>query len=702
LVAVLVAFLSIAPVIEGQVCVEPPAGLQAWWTGDGNASDVYGALGGALVGDATYGAGKVGQAFSFDGTGDWVEMSDASAGDFGDDAFTVDFWLYANSMGATDTYLVGKSHPDGGAAHGWDIRLGNGTIKVVGVNGWAVNIVSAALVDTGQWHHIAVAASASQVILYIDGDQAGSSGRSTITTAPNPLRFGMTTNYGGIALNGLIDEVEIFNRALNPTEVQSIYNAGAAGKCRPCTTLPTDAISWWRGEDDATDDVGDNDGTPAGDATYATGKVGQAFSFGGAGHVALPKVAQWDFGTSSFSIAAWFKSDTAGYRNIIRYHDGGGSSGWWGVRLETTGRLHFLLAHQTGSPNNQTVTSDDVVADGTWHHVAAVRDAEGGLLRLYVDGAEAATPIADAGHNVAGDADTNAAIGAGLWGDSGDRWEPFVGEIDEVAVFDRALTRTEIEAMANAGASGVCASCTEAPSDIVSWWRGEDDATDAVGDNHGSPQNNATFATGLIGSAISLPSGNDFVEVPHHSSLSFGSTEPMSIDFWAYRTTDDWAQHILSKRYDCYSTPFNYQLSWIPSQDGLCFGGTSGGYVCATGDIFPLATWTHIAVVFDGSAGTIYVNGQQQAVATMTLGPDTNNPPLRFGSVADCDTLNYGFRGLLDEIEIHDRALSLGEIQAISNAGAYGKCEIVIVPEIFDDDFETGDTSAWTLDTNPT
>jgi hypothetical protein len=685
-------------------CVDPPRGLQSWWTGDGNAADVFGAWNGTLVGDATYADGIVDGAFSFDGSGDWVEIADATAGDFGADAFTVAFWLYANTMGVTDTYLLGKSRPDGG--QGWDIRLGNGTIKVVGVNGWDFNIVSDAVIGTSQWHHVALAASTSGVVLYVDGEVAGTSGRSTVSTASNPLRFGLTTNYGGTGLDGLIDEVIFFNRALNPTEVDSMADEWVTAVCRPCASLPTDALAWWRAESDATDDVSGFDGTLNGDATFVAGKVGNAFSFGGAGHVALPKVSEWNFGTSSFSIAAWFASSSVGYRNIIRYHDGGGSSGWWGVRSNPDGRLQFLLADASGSPNNQTLTSTEVVADGAWHHVVAVRDASGGQLRLYLDGAEAAAPIADNGYEVAGDSDTNAAIGAGLWGNSDSRWEPWIGEVDEVMLFNRPLTEEEVRALANAASSGVCTSCNEAPGDVVSWWQGEGDGTDSVSDNDGTEVNGATYAAGLVGQAFSFETANAYVEVAHDESLSFGTTDSMTIDLWAYRTgTHSTAQHLIGKRSGCGGV-FNYQIVLDSLYNtGLCFATSSGAThsVCGDGEMddLPLNTWTHIAATFDGTTKRLYLNGEEVASGVATLGtPDAAS--VRVGTSGTCGEFGQEFRGLIDEVEIHDRALSRGEIQSIYNAGSFGKCEIVIEPAIFSDGFESGNTSAWSSDTNPT
>lgn len=668
-----VALLWTAPAAAagGDRCTDPPAGLTAWWPGEGSAVDLVGDWHGTLVGDTSFAAGEVGDAFTFDGSGDYVEVADASAGDLGADPFTVAFWMTSQTAGS-GAYLVGKSHPDGGAEHGWDIRLDAGRIQVVGVNGWDINITSDELIAIDQWHHVAVASEGATVTLYIDGAGAGTCARQTISTAPNFLRFGFTTNFGGSAFQGQLDEIQLFDRALSAGEIEVLRQSAPGGSCRPCAAMPAGAVAWWRAEDNFDDSVGRLNGRPTGGISFDGGLVGRTFGLDGTDDfVALPRDAVWDFGTASISVTAWFQSSSAGYRNILRYHNGYGGAGFWGLRTNPSGKLEFLLRDQNGS-TSATLTSDAVYTDGAWHHVTAVRDAGAGLLRLYVDGAEAATPAADLGLNVAAPSDTVPAIGAGVWG-SGGAYEPFAGSIDEVAIFDRALSADEAARIFIAGERGICHDCVEQANDLVSWWRGDGNAFDSVGGNDGALENGAAFATGLVGQAISLPTGNDFVEVPHDDSLSFGATDPMSIAFWAYRATDDAVQHLLSKRHDCYATPWNYQFYRDSNQDKLCFGSSSGD-VCTTADKLPLAEWTHLAVTFDGSAGTFYVNGLPEATAAIALGPDTNSPPLRFGSVADCDTLDLGLRGRLDEIEIYDRALSRDEVLGVFRSGSFGRC----------------------------
>jgi len=64
-------------------CVAPPSGLVSWWPGEGDAADAVGGNGGQLQGGAGFGAGKVGQAFSFTGTGQHLRVAAATNLDVG-------------------------------------------------------------------------------------------------------------------------------------------------------------------------------------------------------------------------------------------------------------------------------------------------------------------------------------------------------------------------------------------------------------------------------------------------------------------------------------------------------------------------------------------------------------------------------------------------------------------------------------------
>ena len=80
-------------------CFAPPAGLMAWWTGDGDASDFAGTNNGVLMNGATAtGSGLVGEAFSFDGLDSYVQLPNLVAGQ---SEGTVEFWFNVNTWNWT-------------------------------------------------------------------------------------------------------------------------------------------------------------------------------------------------------------------------------------------------------------------------------------------------------------------------------------------------------------------------------------------------------------------------------------------------------------------------------------------------------------------------------------------------------------------------------------------------------------------------
>ncbi|MBP6002580.1 MAG: VCBS repeat-containing protein [Pyrinomonadaceae bacterium] len=292
-------------------CLAQPADLAHWWTANGQANDVIGTNHGELRNGTDFVTGMAGQAFSFDGVDDRIDLPGAG-GVFGTDPFTVAFWMNAANPGnTTHAYILGKSHPDAGL--GWDIRVGSGQILVAGVNGWGFNITSDASITQGTWHHVAVSATGSGVKLYIDGVEKGSSGRSAITATTNPLRFGFTTNYGGIPFAGKLDEVQFFGRAMTAAEINAIINAGSAGICAPVYPQPKPHFDF---DGDLKADV--SVFRPSGGEWWILKSGGGTFAtqFGAATDKAVPA----DFtGDGKADIAYWRPSD--GFWYVLRSED---------------------------------------------------------------------------------------------------------------------------------------------------------------------------------------------------------------------------------------------------------------------------------------------------------------------------------------------------------------------------------------------
>lgn len=202
------------------------------------------------------------------------------------------------------------------------------------------------------------------------------------------------------------------------------------------------------------------------------------------------------------------------------------------------------------------------------------------------------------------------------------------------------------------------------PSGLVSWWPGEEDASDIIGNNNGRMMDGA-FARGKVGRAFSFSGFNQFVDIPAINIP--GRT--FSLDFWMFPTRAADFQHLVSNSRDNPAHNFGeldlrgdvlrYELD---SAFSCCLETPAGS--------IPLNTWSHVALTYDGIVTRLYINGVVRA--TSVAHDEFFNNPLRLGYSVQGDRNFFG--GLLDEVSLYNRALSDGEVQAIFNTGSLGKC----------------------------
>ena len=208
-------------------CDPPPSGVVGWWPGSGNANDLVGINPGTLVNGATFAAGQVGQAFSFDGVDDFFQ-SGTTGLPIGTSDRTLEFWARISSVVAPEAFFAGYG------------SFGSFTQTYqVGASGSAPFFsqwgggVSAPSVQTGTWHHMAVTNVGAVVRFYIDGALVGSDSLPLNTPAGTQFYMGRIPGSLGDPrkLKGMVDEVTIYDRALSGSEIQAIFQAGSAGKC---------------------------------------------------------------------------------------------------------------------------------------------------------------------------------------------------------------------------------------------------------------------------------------------------------------------------------------------------------------------------------------------------------------------------------------------------------------------------------------
>lgn len=229
-------------------CVPPPAGLVGWWPGNGNTKDLINRNNGTLVDGVTYATGKIGKAFNLKNGGLGVTMGvriPASAALDVRTAITIDAWIWPDTdmdRGPIVEYIADTMYGDHGyeGPHFW-IHPYSSTLyaNFMDANGFDHIIYVDNAVQLGKFQHVAASYDKASGVgrLYVDGaliyDQyIGPFDLKTDLRLNIGLRE--TTAWGDQgSFNGLIDEVDIFNRALEPAEVLAIFKAGAAGKCAP-------------------------------------------------------------------------------------------------------------------------------------------------------------------------------------------------------------------------------------------------------------------------------------------------------------------------------------------------------------------------------------------------------------------------------------------------------------------------------------
>ena len=178
----------------------------------------------------------------------------------------------------------------------------------------------------------------------------------------------------------------LYNRVLTDAEITSIFNAGSAGKCFPigCVASPANQVSWYRGENNGNDSQGTNNGTLQNGAAFASGMIGQAFSFDGTNDFARIPFST-TLGLSNFTVETWVKptsqvNDPINQENIFSQASGGPQLVVQSGAAGLIPRIDFK-----GIDNSFPGVSSTVeIPVGQYSHLAGTFD--GTTLKIFVNG----------------------------------------------------------------------------------------------------------------------------------------------------------------------------------------------------------------------------------------------------------------------------------------------------------------------------
>lgn len=201
----------------------------ASWPADGDANDATGNdNNGTLQGDTTYVDGRCeGQAFSFDGAGDYVEVPHSDGLSI-TEPITIDAWIRVDNW---DTLNVIVSKGGSYIDNNYSFRVDSGELAFFyGNNGWH-GWRDSRLLSLNTWYHVAaVQDDDGDISFYIDGQKGsgvvtwGDPAVTSKVTNDDPLRIGHINGHNQY-FAGAIDNLEIYSRALSEAEIQELYNA---------------------------------------------------------------------------------------------------------------------------------------------------------------------------------------------------------------------------------------------------------------------------------------------------------------------------------------------------------------------------------------------------------------------------------------------------------------------------------------------
>ncbi|QNG37268.1 PKD domain-containing protein [Geodermatophilaceae bacterium NBWT11] len=398
--------------------------------------------------------GTTSSAIDLDGRGGYVVADQRVANPT---TFSTEVWF--NTTSTQGGRIIGLGNSQDAWSQNYDrfvYMFSDGRVRFgVWAPGEAV-IDSQRAYNDGDWHHVVATFGAGGMALYVDGALVGTNTNTSVDGYDGYWRLGSDNIWGGAAtaaFDGQLDEAAVYDRALTQQQV-SAHFAAAAQTATVAPTRPADAYGaavydsnptlFWR-MDDTSGSAAAAAAPAGGRGTYAGGpglgatgpqlagtSANRAVAFDGTddGLYSRTPVAN----PTSFTTELWFSTTSTRGGKLIGFGDRQtGLSGNYDrhVYLEPSGQVSF--GAYTGQTN--IVTTPAAYNDGQWHQVVASMGADG--MRLYVDGAL-----------VGSNGNTGAQAYTGYWrvgGDSSWSGDPYVAAtIDEVAVYDRQLSATEV------------------------------------------------------------------------------------------------------------------------------------------------------------------------------------------------------------------------------------------------------------------
>jgi hypothetical protein len=663
-------------------------------SGQGNHGNLSGQVSTTTV------PGVTGQAISLDGVNDQVQMtSDVFSG--GLTALTVSYWVNVPTFAQNGfvTTVLGSNSGSYGNGFGITNSYQGQTSTFSSAIKISSNVNAVATVQgsysPNTWYH---------VVSVFDGSQSGNSARlknyvnaqlkTSVydnTVPASVLAEGSITSIAGpnnlnslTYFKGKVDDLRVYNRALSATEVMQLYNLGGTKITTPTDPLKNGLVGWWTldGKDmitNARDSSGNGYNgflssafTSTSSAIYA-GKIGQGFKsvYGLSNSRIDVSAVSSAMATGDVSVSVWIKPTSAAQSSMIFHLGDSPSTNDIIIKLGQAGYscgsgINFdvyFTGHTCASSG-----VDPIV--GKWYHVVGVFSSVNGQT-LYINGSSAATnPNTSRGTT----ASVLAAIGADPAGTAFDKG--FDGVIDDVRVYNRALSASEVRRLYGQGnAYAAVTPADPLKSGLVAWWTfdGKDTnwntntSKDLSGNGYTADISNMSTTTsptpGKIGQSLKFQDPQK-VLTSFTPGTVLGVTGSYTISFWTKQQSPSGTIEMVYSAQDAGATRFYMNVPDSSFSTTMKLGMSSWNPV--ENNTVKYGVWQFWTAVLDGTNGRIYLNG---SLIDSTTGITVSNPTTASIQLGRGVSSSNQFVGQIDDFRIYNRALSGTEILMLYNQG---------------------------------
>lgn len=626
---------------------------------------------GTLTNGPTWTTGQIGNAVDFASgiPNDYITVADSGILDVTDSTnFTLSGWFNRSAF-TTDTTIVAKSNGQAASDTGYNVYIDDSTDKVTvvgndGTDQYKMESVST-FTATG-WHQFVLVwndASSSETKLYINGVAEAVTTTGTFTSVnsmANALAFraGAESDNGN-GFSGKLDEIRMYGRTLSSDEVTRLYRLTSP------TGVDTGLKGYW--SFNAQDMSGTTAYDQSGGGTTGTltgpviteGKVGQGLFFDGTDDYVATTTQP--AATGEASLFTWMKATSVStQQGIVGDMTGGDTPGMYALYLGTTaGKVNATWngSFSNFCPGNQTLTA------GLWYHVGFVRTGSSGnwTCKMYVNGVLDNTTTGIT-YNPA--STLNFTIGK-----TGTR--EFGGSLDEVRVYNRALSDAEVKGLYDVGESDkVNTSVSQAQgtgrldSGLAGYWKLDDgsgtSAIDAsTNGSTGTLTGGPTWTTGQIGSAVDFDGTDDYITMGDNDL--YGPSTDFTIAAWINQDTITTFQCIFCKDTRQVGAE-QFRFSVGESVNGKLYYATGVESVGGS-TLLTAGTWYHAVITKSSATGllTLYLNGVSDGSAAVGSAPSSNTSNAKIGSRDNANASEY-WNGKIDEVRFYNRGLSAEEV----------------------------------------